>query len=102
MLHVIAVVTTKSGRREEVLRLFKANMPAVHGEEGCLLYEPVVDSAGFGDPQAELGPDTFMVIERWASAEALRAHGTSPHMLAYAASTREMVLDVRVHVLSGA
>ncbi len=102
MLHVLAIITTKPGMRDAVLRAFRANMPAVHAEEGCLAYEPTVDAEAFGGFQTELGPDTFVVVEKWRSAEALRAHAAAPHMKAYAESTREMIASRVIHVLSPA
>jgi quinol monooxygenase YgiN len=49
MLHVLAYITAKPGMRETVLREFRANMPAVHAEEACIEYVPVVDlPAAFG------------------------------------------------------
>ena len=36
MIHVIAIITTKPGKRAEVLTSFHANMPAVHKEDGCI------------------------------------------------------------------
>jgi quinol monooxygenase YgiN len=47
MLHVLAYITAKPGMRETVLREFQANMPAVHTEEGCIEYVPVVDLPAF-------------------------------------------------------
>lgn len=102
MIHVIAVITAKPGMREAILREFRANMPAVHAEEGCIEYGPAIDAEGMGDFQAPLGPDTFMVVEKWASVEALKAHAAAPHMAAYAARTREMVASRVIHVLSPA
>lgn len=81
---------------------FRANMPAVHAEEGCLRYEPAIDADGFGGFQTELGPDSFVVVEAWASADALRAHAAAPHMKAYAERTREMIASRVIHVLSPA
>jgi quinol monooxygenase YgiN len=31
------------------------------------------------------GPDTFLVIEKWESIEALKAHAAAPHVAAYGA-----------------
>jgi len=100
VLHVIALITTKPGMREAVLAAFRANMPAVHAEEGCIAYEPAIDAEAFGGSQTELGPDTFAVIEQWASPEALRAHAAAPHMKAYAERTREMIERRVIHVLA--
>jgi quinol monooxygenase YgiN len=100
MLHVIAFITAKPGLREAVLREFRANVPAVRAEEGCIEYAPAVDVESLGAFQTDLGPDTFVVIEKWASAEALQAHAVAPHMVAYGARTRDMVASRVIHVLS--
>jgi quinol monooxygenase YgiN len=100
MLHVLAFITTKPGMRDAVLAEFRANIPAVHAEEGCVEYVPAIDLPTFGPFQAELGPDTFVVIERWASPESLNAHAASPHMKAYAAKTADMIEKRTIHVLS--
>ena len=102
MIHVVAVITTQPGKREDVLKEFRANMPAVHAEDGCIEYGPVVDAEGFGAVQSEIGPDTFMVIEKWASADALKAHAAAPHMAAYAAKVKDMLASRVIHVLKSA
>jgi quinol monooxygenase YgiN len=102
MIHVLAVITTKPGKREAVLREFRANMPAVHAEDGCIEYGPAVDAEGIGAIQTAFGPDSFVVIEKWASADALKAHAKAPHMVAYAARTKDMIANRVIHVLSPA
>ena len=99
MIHVLAIITAKSGNREEILSAFRANMSAVHAEKGCIEYGPAVDADGIGSFQAKFGPDTFVVIEKWESSEALRAHATSPHMAAYGTKTRDMIASRVIHVL---
>jgi quinol monooxygenase YgiN len=100
MIHVIAILTAKPGKRDEVLAAFRANMPAVHAEEGCIEYGPAVDAEG--GRGAKYGPDTLVIIEKWASLDALAAHAASPHMAAYAAKTRDLLANREVHVLSPA
>jgi len=102
MIHVIAVITTKSGRRDKVLEAFHANMPAVHAEQGCLEYAPATDSEGVLPVQTTFGPDTFVVVEKWESAEALQAHAVAPHMLAYAAKVKDDLSTRIVYVLQPA
>ncbi len=102
MIHVVAFITTKPGMRGAILEAFHANMPAVHAEKGCIEYGPATDAEGIGALQTKLGPDTFMVIEKWESAEALKAHGASAHMVAYGAKTREMIASRVVHVIAPA
>ena len=63
MIHVIAIITAKPGKRDEILGHFRANMPAVHAEKGCIEYGPAVDAEGFGKFATAFGPDTFVVVE---------------------------------------
>ena len=102
MIHVLAMITAKPGMREQILEHFRANMPAVHAEQGCIEYGPAVDAEGMGKIQTPLGGETFVVIEKWESLDALKAHGAAPHMAAYAAKTREMIASRVIHVLKPA
>ncbi len=99
MVHVIALLTAKPGQREALLTAFRANMPAVHAEAGCIEYGPAVDAAGDYD---KFGDDTLVIIEKWETLEALRAHAVAPHMKAYAERTRDLVAKRAVHVLTPA
>jgi quinol monooxygenase YgiN len=102
MIHVVAIITAKPGMRAQILEAFHANMPAVHAEQGCIEYGPAIDAEGVGNFQTKFGPDTFVVIEKWESLDALKAHGASPHMAAYAAKTRDMIASRVIHVLQPA
>jgi quinol monooxygenase YgiN len=100
MIHVVAIITAKSAMREAILEAFRANMPAVYAEQGCIEYAPAVDADGIGAFQTKLGPDAFVVIEKWESPEALKAHAASPHMAAYAAKTKEWIASRVIHVFA--
>ena len=102
MIHVVAIITAKPNQRAAILEAFRANMPAVHAEAGCIEYGPAVDADGAGGIQTKFGDDTFVVIEKWESMDHLKAHGASPHMAAYAAKTKEMIASRVIHVLSPA
>ena len=99
-VHVLAVITAKPGKREEILTAFRANVPAVHAEDGCIDYGATVDAEGVGSFQTPYGPDTFVVIEKWASLDALMAHAASPHMKAYGAKTKDLIDSRVIHVMS--
>jgi quinol monooxygenase YgiN len=47
-----------------------------------------------------LGPDTFVVVEKWRDAAALAAHAAAPHMAAYAQRTKALVARRTIHVLT--
>ncbi len=102
MIHVIAVITAKPGQRDAVLEAFKANVPAVLAEKGCIEYGAGVDMANGPGFQVQYGPDAIVVIEKWESMDALKAHGAAPHMAAYGARTKELVASRAIHILSPA
>jgi quinol monooxygenase YgiN len=99
MIRVVAILTAKPGRRDELLKLFRANIPAVHAEDGCVEYAPFVDAEG---SRAPIGPDAFVALETWASLAALEAHRTAPHMLAFGQASKDLVADRKVHVFASA
>ncbi|MCC3306574.1 putative quinol monooxygenase [Sneathiella sp. HT1-7] len=101
-VNVVAMITTKPGKRDEVLTAFKANVPAVHAEKGCIEYNAVIDMDGVGGFQAELGENSFAVIEKWESMDALMAHAASDHMKAYGAKTKDMLESRTIHILKSA
>jgi quinol monooxygenase YgiN len=99
MIHVLAIITAKPGQRGALLQAFKSIVPTVHAEAGCIEYGPVVDVDG-ADPA--FGPDTFVVVEKWESLDALKAHAAAPHMIAYGQKTKDLVAKRAVHVLTDA
>jgi len=101
MIHVVAVITVKPGQRETVLKQARENLAAVRAEDGCIEYGLVVD-AGDSGFQTPLGPDTFMVIEKWAGMDALKAHAVSPHMKAYGSKIKDLIAERAIHVLESA
>ena len=92
-------MTAKPGARQEILDAFTLNMPAVHAEQGCIEYQPVIDSDDAGALQTRIGADSFMVIEKWESMADLQAHARAPHMAEYAAKVKSLIADRSVHVL---
>ena len=100
MIHVIAVITAKPGKRDSILQIFRANVPAVKAEQGCIEYGAAVDLENGPGFQTKYGADTFLVIEKWESLDALKAHAAAPHMAAYGASTKELIANRAVHILS--
>jgi quinol monooxygenase YgiN len=99
MIHVIAVITAKPGMRDSILHAFRANVPAVKVEKGCIEYGAAVDADAALSIQTKWGPDTFLVIEKWQSMDALKAHAAAPHMAAYGAKTKEFIASRVIHVL---
>ena len=102
MIHVIAIITAKPGQRENILAAARANIPTVRAEDGCIEYNIALDAEGMGSFQTKFGPDTFVFIEKWRDANALKAHAAAPHMAAYAAKVKDLIASRIIHVLSPA
>jgi quinol monooxygenase YgiN len=61
---VVATIYPLPEHRDEVVSLYKAAIARVHAEdEGCELYALHEDE------------DSLVMVEKWTSSEALRAHG---------------------------
>src|SRR5258707_8854024 len=100
MTPVVAVITAKPGKRAAILEAFRANVPAVRAEQGCIEYGAAVDADNAPPFQKKWGDDTFLVIQKWDSMDALKAHAAAPHMAAYGAKTREPIPTRGIHILS--
>ena len=57
---------------------------------------------GCGELQTRYGEDTFVVVEKWESLDALQAHIAAPHMVAYGAKVRDLTAGRSIHVMSPA
>jgi quinol monooxygenase YgiN len=102
MIHVLAVITAKPGMRDNILQHVRANLAAVRAEKGCIEYGAAVDADPAPPMQTKYGADTFVVIEKWDSLDALKAHAAAAHMAAYAAKVKDMIASRVIHILSPA
>jgi quinol monooxygenase YgiN len=59
---VVATIVPLAEHRDEVILTFKETIAQVHEEDGCELYS------------MNEAPDRIIMIEKWASLEALAAH----------------------------
>jgi quinol monooxygenase YgiN len=63
---VVATMTVKPESVDAVREILIRAVKDIHGEPGCQLYS-LHESA-----------DTFVFVEQWADADALKAHSTAP------------------------
>lgn len=101
MIYVLAAIRLKEGSLEQFLDVFRANIPAVLAEDGCIEYVPTVDAASNLPPQ-QLDPAVVTIVEKWESVDALHAHLKAPHMLEYRKRTKDMVESMTLKVLTPA
>ncbi len=98
MIHVIASIGVKQGKREKFIEIFKANVPAVLAEDGCIEYLPAVD-ADSGIEAQWRDESVVTVIEKWETLDALKAHLAAPHMQTFHEQTDALVEDVSLTIL---
>jgi quinol monooxygenase YgiN len=102
MLHVIATIELNPGTREAFLAEFRKIVPLVRAEDGCIEYGPTTDAATDLERQARLGADTVVVVEKWTTLDALKAHLAAPHMAAYRPKVKDYVRASVMRVLEPA
>ena len=83
MLHVLATIEINEGQRTAFLAEFHKLVPLVRAEDGCLEYAAAVDVPTAIPVQGPVRDDVVMVIEKWATLDALTAHLAAPHMAEY-------------------
>jgi len=98
MINVIATIQIKEGHLSEFVEIVKSNIPKVLEEKGCIEYVPTID-VPTGLPPQELNINGITIIEKWNSLAALKAHISSPHMLAYKEKTKNLVEKLSIKIL---
>jgi quinol monooxygenase YgiN len=99
MIHVLATVDVVSGRRDDFLAEFRKVMPLVRAEEGCLEYGPAIDTPTGFPAQNPLRENTVVIVEKWESLPALKAHLDAPHMHEYRRRVKDLVKSVTLQIL---
>ena len=102
MLHVIATIELNPGTRDAFLAEFRKIVPLVLAEPGCIDYGPTIDAATDLERHARVGDDTVVIVEKWTTLDALKAHLAAPHMTAYRPKVKDYVRASTMRVLTPA
>ncbi len=102
MISVIAAIEVAEGQRDAFLAIFKAMVPKVRAEEGCIEYGPWLDLPTNIDLQEPARENVVTVIEKWESVEALEAHLIAPHMLEFRKAVQDLVTGITLQILQPA
>lgn len=79
---VLARMQTQPGKEAAFVKAFLSTVPISRAEAGCLAYEVNTDLTD---------STKFVIYERWADRDALRAHIKSPHMQALLAEIPTLI-----------
>jgi len=99
MIHVIATIRIKKGKKDEFLEHLRANIPNVIKEKGCIEYSPAYDIDVKIDNQV-FDKNQITIIEKWKSIYSLQGHLQSPHMLSYRKKVKNLVEGTTLKILS--
>jgi quinol monooxygenase YgiN len=102
MIHVLATISLHPGKRDLWLEEFKRVRPFVLAEQGCIEYDVALDTPTGLAAQPPLNVNEAVVIEKWASLDALKAHLAAKHMEHYREQVAMLVSGVSLRVLSPA
>ena len=90
MLFVIATLTIKPGTLDEVVAAATPCLEGTRKEEGCISY----------DLHVAVDDETKLVfVERWESREALKAHFSAPHLVAWRDAGAPYVTARRIEII---
>jgi quinol monooxygenase YgiN len=99
MIHVLALIETTPGHRQDFLAEFAQVAVLVRQEVGCIEYGAAVDTATEIPVQNFLGENAVLIIEKWESVDHLKAHLVAQHMVDYRVRIKPFVQSVRLQVL---
>ncbi len=102
MICVVATLELSAGRRDDFLEVFRALVPKVLAEQGCLEYGPMVDVPTSLAAQGEVRTDVVTIVEKWESVEALEAHLIVAHMNEFRSQAKEMIRGMTLQILAPA
>ena len=100
MIHVIATIRTAPDKRDELLTSFRALVPQVRNEAGCIEYGLAIDVPSGLDAQPAIRPDVVTVVEKWQDLAALRSHLAAPHVAQFLASAKNLLAGLEIQVLT--
>jgi quinol monooxygenase YgiN len=102
MIHVIAAIEVKPGKREAFLVEFHKLIPAVRAEAGCVEYGPAIDLPTDIHGQVPQRKDVVTIVEKWKSLDDLRSHLIEPHMNEWRERVKDILVGVQIQILEPA
>ena len=99
MIHVIASIRVKSGKRDILIEYLKSNIPNVIKEKGCIEYNSTIDMDFQIDNQV-FDENMVTIIEKWENFDTLKKHMNAPHMLTYRENVKDFVENTSLKILT--
>ena len=102
MIYVIASSEVKPECRAKFIETAQKNLPNVHAEKGCIMYQLCTDFESGSAAQQKAGENTLFFIECWESIDCLKAHLATPHMKKFVEDVKDLRVSSSLKVLTEA
>ena len=99
MIHVLASIKVKPGKRDFLIEHLKSNIPNVIKEKGCIEYNSTIDVDYHLDNQT-FDENMVTIIEKWVNFDSLKKHMHAPHMLSYRENVKDLVEKTSLKILT--
>jgi len=99
MIQVIAEIVTKPGQRDAVIAEFQNIVADVRKEPGCVEYGAATEISAGLPVQPPLRENVVIVVEKWASLDALHQHLQAPPLQSFLQRTQDMLESLSARVL---
>ena len=100
MIYVIASSEVKPECRDKFIELAKNNLPNVHAENGCIMYQLCTDFESGFTAQVKAGANTLIFVECWENIDCLKAHLATPHMKKFTDAVKDLRTSSSLKVLT--
>ncbi|HEY0798073.1 MAG TPA: antibiotic biosynthesis monooxygenase family protein [Candidatus Baltobacteraceae bacterium] len=99
MIYIIATLTAREGRHDELVAAFDKNLDHVRAKRGCVTYDLAVhhDSGMPGQPPFDA--NDLLIVEAWQDWSAFTAHIGDPVYRAWYAGVYPAVAKASMQVL---
>ena len=99
MIHVVATIYIKKGKRNEFIEHLRTNITNVIAEKGCIEYSPAYDIDSQIDNQV-FNENRVTIVEKWKSIYSLQDHLQAPHMISYRKKVKHLIEKTELSILS--
>ena len=99
MIHVLASIKVKPGKRDFLIEHLKSNIPNVIKEKGCIEYNSTIDVDYHLDNQT-FDENMVTIIEKWENFDSLKKHMYASHMLSYRENVKDLVENTSLKILT--
>jgi quinol monooxygenase YgiN len=99
MIYVIATMTARDGRHDELVATFGGILDVVRAKRGCVAYDLTVQCDSGLPGQRPIGPNDLVIVEAWDDWSAFEAHITDPAYRAWYVGVYPCVAGASMQIL---